>query len=59
MATYNSNTEKANLFASDHGIDVFKIDEGDHAKQLGTLVAMKMAINCLEVWTKLIGEFCD
>jgi 3-oxoacyl-[acyl-carrier protein] reductase len=29
VATYNSNTEKANLFASDHGIDVFQWDVAD------------------------------
>jgi acetoacetyl-CoA reductase len=32
VATYNSNTEKANLFASDHGIDVFQWDVADSSE---------------------------
>lgn len=43
----------------DHGIDVFKIDEGDHAKQLGTLVAMKMAINCPVIIASFVADDAD
>ena len=43
----------------DYDIDLSKINEGDHGKRLGMIVAMKMAVICSEMLTSLVADYDD